>query len=75
MSNQANSLAVQHLINIEKNINRGTDSHRAVLAALGEAGGIEAIQHLIQVEQTINRGTDSHRAVLNALGRAGRIVE
>jgi len=74
MSNQANQTAVQHLIRVEQSINRGTDTHRAVLSALGEAGGVEAIQHLIRVEQSINRGTDTHRAVLNALGRAGRSV-
>lgn len=75
MSNQANKIAIQHLIHIESTINRGTETHRTVLNALGEAGGIDAVQHLIQVEKTINRGTETHRAVLNALGRAGRTTE
>ncbi len=75
MSNQENQIAVQHLINVEKSINRGTETHRAVLNALGEAGGVQAVQHLINVEKSINRGTETHRAVLNALGRAGRSVE
>lgn len=38
MSNQENQIAVQHLINVEKSINRGTETHRAVLNALGRAG-------------------------------------
>jgi len=74
--NGGNSSAVYYLIELEKSMENKTGySYRALIEALGEAGGREAVYHLIELAKSKeNKNSETYRIIIQSIGKAGRVV-